>query len=225
MKERDLKVGTIITHPEHLSITRIVDITDNEYIIDNRIDNLSSFKLTSLKPDVVVLPKKFIRRIKPVKIFIGLFKYNERLSLSVAPGLILAGSYVRTSISSNNTMLIVESVDDKTYVRIAKVDYSNTVDYYQTGAKFANAVEVYSEEIQYAHELQDFCEKHKLQDIACSHSYFPLCVLDTSSEPEAKKYSKDNTFNQKIAVINNLRKHCWASFPIMNYYNYEDEKE
>lgn len=212
MKEKDLKIGTIITHPRRPSITRIVDITDNEYIIDNRIESLYSFRYTSLKPDVIVLPKKFIRRIKPVKIFIGLFQYNERLSSSVAPGLVLTGSYVRTSISSNNTMLIVESIDDRTYVRIAKVYYSNPV-------------AVYTEEIQYAHELQDFCEKHKLQDIACSHSYFPLCTLDTSSEPEAKKYAKDNTFNQKIAAINRLRKRHWASFPIMNYYNYEDEKE
>lgn len=225
MRERDLKVGTIIAHPKHQFITRIVDITDDAYVIDNRIESLEWFRRTSAKSDVTVWPKKFTRSIKPVKVFTELFKYNERFSSLTLPGFHTVGSYVRTTTSRyNNSILIIESVDGRVYVTIAKMDYNNPVDYYQIGAKFANIVVSYSKEIQYAHELQDFCEKHKLRDVACSHSYFPLCELDTASEPKAKKYSKDNTFNQKIAVINQLRRRKWAVFPMNNYFNYEDEK-
>ena len=223
MRDKDLKVGTIITHPKRLFITRIVDITNDSYIIDNRIESIEWFRRTSTNPDVTVWPKKFARRIKPVKIFIGLFKYNERFSSMIIPGLNIAGDYVRTQHSlHHNSIFIVEVVDGKVYVSITKVNYNNPVDYYQIGVKFGLCTVSYSTEIQYAHELQDFCEKHKLQDVACSHSYFPLCELDTANGQRAKAYSKDNTFNQKVAAINQLRKARWAAFPINNYYNYED---
>ena len=223
MKEKDLKIGTIITHPKRPFITRIVDITDDAYIIDNRIESLEWFRRTSINPDVTVWPKKFARRIKPVKIFIGLFKYNERFSSREIPGLHISGAYVRTLASLHyNSIFIVEVIDGRAYVSIAKLDYNNPIDYYQIGVKFAQCTVSYSTEIRYAHELQDFCEKHKLQDVACSHSYFPLCELDTTNGQRAKAYSKDNTFNQKVAVINQLRRARWAAFPINNYYNYED---
>ena len=225
MREKDLKVGTIITHPEYPSITRIVDITNDAYIIDNRIESLEWFRRTSTKPDVIVWPKRLIRRIKPVNIFTGLFQHNERFSSREIPGLHISGAYVRTLASLHyNSIFIVEVIDGRAYVSIAKLDYNNPIDYYQIGVKFAQCTVSYSTEIRYAHELQDFCEKHKLQDIACSHSYFPLCELDTASELMTKKYSKDNIFNQKVAVINRLRKAKWAAFPTVNYYNYEDEK-
>ena len=116
MKEKDLKIGTIITHPKYQFITRIVDITDDAYIIDNRIESLEWFKRASAKSDVIVWPKRFARRIKPVKIFIGLFKYNERFSSNTLPGWQKSGAYVRTPTSlHHNSTFIVEIVELKSF--------------------------------------------------------------------------------------------------------------